>query len=356
MPEPPGPPNLTNVTKMGREAVKYTVVALLVLMVGRFLLGAMVALWKAAHPAPPPPPTVGFGKIEPIDFPRQTDSEKPQVYNLEFPKRTLPNFGDRAEVFKVEQLNSSLLDDEKAKTIASKYNFLFAPEVVGAETYRWAKNDSLFYTLEMDIRTNHFTLTSDYLSRPELLVNQNLPPAQKAVSIVKAYLQSADLINKDISTASGEIEYLKSIGGTLAPAVSESDADFLKVYLNRVPVASKYPIIAEGDEHAVITAIIASGSRKEMIVDLSFNANKILYETVQTYPIITSTQAWEILQSGEGYIADGLTTDEATIRSVELGYYDSIDQQKYFQPVYIFKGDKDFVGLVPAVQPQWFTN
>lgn len=356
MPEPPGPPNLTKVTEYGRDALKYTAVALVALMVGRFLLGAVITIWKAAHPPPPPPPTVGFGQITPIDFPRQNDSEKPQSYTLEFPRRTLPDFGDRAEVFSIEQPSSSLLDDEKAKKIASKYNFVFSPEIIGSETYRWTKNDTFLYTLEMDIKTNHFALTSDYLSRPELLLNQDLPSAQQAISMVKGFLQSGELIQKDIATASGEIEYLKSLGGSLSPAVSESDADFLKVYLNRVPVSGKYPIIAEGEDTSVITAVIASGNRKATIVDLTFNANTILYESVETYPIITSAQAWEILQSGEGYIITGLTTGDVTVRSVELRYYDSLEQQDYFQPVYVFTGDNDFVGVVPAVSPQWLLN
>lgn len=348
-----GAPNLTNITRMVREGMKYTAIALVALMVGRFLLNGAVAIWKAANPPPPPPPTVGFGKITPIEFPLQRSDTKPKSYTLEIPKRTFPEFGDRAKVFEVNINQTSLLNDENAKEIAAKYGYVFSPETVGAETYRWSKSSPLFFTMEMNIKTKHFAIDSDFLNRQELLQANELPSATQAVGVLKSKLGTAELLGSDVATASGEVEYLKSVGGILKPAVSESDADFLKVYLNRTPIDSIYKIITPEKDSAAITGIVAGTRQKDPIVAMTYNYNTIDYQSVQTYPIITASQAWEILQSGEGYIQSGLTTEGVIVRSVELGYYDSFEQQPYFQPVFIFRGDNDFAGVVPAVHPQW---
>ena len=71
-------PNLTSANYVGRLFVKYGLAFLVFLMVGRVLLNAFVTYWKATHPAPPPPPTVGFGVLPNIKFPSQTESDKPQ--------------------------------------------------------------------------------------------------------------------------------------------------------------------------------------------------------------------------------------------------------------------------------------
>jgi hypothetical protein len=39
-----------------------------------------------------------------------------------------------------------------------------------------------------------------------------------------------------------------------------------------------------------------------------------------------------------------------TIKKMFLAYYDPDEYQPYLQPVYVFVGDNDFVGYVPAVE------
>jgi len=36
-----------------------------------------------------------------------------------------------------------------------------------------------------------------------------------------------------------------------------------------------------------------------------------------------------------------------------MGYFDSVVPQHYMQPVYVFEGDGNFVGYVPAVSKDW---
>lgn len=345
--------SLTDATRVGRAVVKYGGIALVVLIVGRVFLTSFIAFWKAKNPPPPPPPTVGFGQLPALNFPTQ-EVEDPVQYQLETPSGGVPKFGDRAKVLLMKRSTANLLADQRAKEIAATYDFVFAPETFGSETYRWRKSQPLNAQLEMNIFTHHFTLTTDYQSRPELLAQNNLPDDYQAVQSVKQFLDRADLLSDDIATASGEIVYLKSLGGELAPAVSYSDADFIQVDLNRVPVDGQDRVYGsegyKGSIHAIVSGFFGGADN---VVELEYTYQPVDYQQVETYPLRSAQQAWKILQSGEGYIASGQDLETAVIRKVELGYYEATAEQEYLQPIYVFPGDNDFLGYVPALDPTY---
>ena len=348
-------PNLTNVTYMGRQTVKFGLIFLVVLMVGRITVNGIVAYWKAMHPEPPPPPTVGFGTLPGISFPSQSDTDKPISYKLETATGTFADFGDRAKVYFMPRATASLLADQNAKALAAKLDYVFEPEVIGGELYRWNKSRPLLSNLEMNIRTNSFSLTSNYLSLPELLVKKQVPSGFDAISRVKNFLDRAELLGSDVATASGEIVYLKSLGGELAPAVSQSDADFIQVDINRNPIDGVYRMYTPEGYTGTITAIITGGFEgRESIVELNYNYHDVDYDQVHTYPLRTSQSAWQLLQAGEGYIAQKGSQDAAVIRSVSLGYFDSFEEQEYLQPIFVFENpETGFLGFVPALDPKF---
>lgn len=348
-------PNLTNVTYMGRQIVKFGLIFLVVLMVGRITINGIIAYWKATHPEPPPPPTVGFGTLPGIVFPNQSDSDKPTSYRLETATGTLTDFGDRAKVYFMPKSTASLLADQNAKATAAKLDYVFEPEALTTQLYRWNKSRPLLSTLEMNIRTNTFSITSNYLSLPELLVRKQVPSGFDAISRVKNLLDRADLLADDVATASGEIVYLKSLGGELAPAVSQSDADFIQVDINRNPIDGLYRMYTPQGYMGTINAILTGGFEgRDSIVELHYNYHEINYDQVHTYPLRTSQSAWQILQAGEGYTAQKGSQDPAVIRTVSLGYFDSFEEQDYLQPIFVFENpETGFLGFVPALDPRF---
>lgn len=354
-PAPSSGLNLTQTTRIGRLVIKYGAIFLAVLIVGRIFLNSFIKFWRSINPPPPPPPTVGFGLLPAIRFPEQTSEERPANYELETPSGGLPDFGDRAKVFLMIQSTANLLADQKAREIAASYDFVFEPNIISSDIYRWRKSEPLNTQLEMNIFTNYFELSTDYLSRPELLArNDDLPDDYDAVQRVKQYLKRTDLLPADIATAAGEIVYLKALGGELAPAVSYSDADFIQVDLNRVPIDDKYrtygPEGYKGTVHAIVAGFFGN---RDSIVKLEYRYQPVDYQQVETYPLRDPRQAWKILQSGEGFVASGKDLETATIRQVELGYYESAQEQDYLQPIYVFIGDEEFLGYVPAIDPTY---
>lgn len=354
MPEEVGP-TLTNVTFMGRQFIKFGLIFLVVLMVGRVTINGIVAYWKATHPEPPPPPTVGFGTLPPIDFPNQSEDEKPTSYKLETARGTTPDFGDRAKVFFMPSSSASLLADQNAKVVAANLGYVFEPETLTTELYRWNKSQPLLSTLEMNIRTNSFSITTNYLSLPELLVNSQVPSGFDAVDDVKTALDRAGLLSDDVATASGEIVYLKSLGGELAPAVSQSDADFIQIDINRNPIDNLFRMYTEEGYTGTINAILTgSFDSRDSIVELHYNYHEVNYDQVHTYPLRTSQSAWQLLQAGEGYVANKGTDDNAVIRTITLGYYDSFEEQEYLQPIYVFENpETGFLGYVSALDQKY---
>ena len=355
----PMSPTLTNINFMGRQFVKYGLAFLVFLMVGRILLTAFVNYWKATHPAPPPPPTFGFGVLPQIEFPYQDEEEKPNSYVLEVPGG-LTEINDRAKVFMTVKSTVNLLADEKVKEIAANYGFIFAPSTISDQFYRFSKNQPIDMSFDISSFDFTFSLKSNYLSIPALISNQskaNLPEEFEAVEEVKSYIESADLLGSDMATASGEVTFLKSIGGELEEAFSLSDADFVRVDLNRTPIDGAYRIYTPEGEKGIVSAVLTGAfSGRNSIVEMDYYYRDIDYLNIETYSIRSVKSAWKTVQAGEAYIASGGDLDEVIVRDVELAYYDSFEDQTYLQPIYVFKGDNDFLAFVPAVSAEYLSR
>ncbi|MFH2118635.1 MAG: hypothetical protein ABII10_02785, partial [Candidatus Paceibacterota bacterium] len=263
--------SLTAATRFGRKAVKYGIIALVVMIVGRMLLTAAVEFWRAINPPPPPPPTVGFGVLPKLNFPEQTDSEKPKSFKLETGLgNRLPELKeDRAKVFLSPKNTPNLLADQEVKQIAAGFGFIFEPELLTSRRYRWTKTGTLDSSLEIDLQTKNFSLKTNYLTKPELVTNASrLPEEFEAVRRVKSFLDRVDLLPADIATSAGEIIFLKSLGGQLEEAFSLSDADFLQINLNRTPI-DEIEMYSPEPEKGVITAILSGVlSGQDSIVEL----------------------------------------------------------------------------------------
>jgi hypothetical protein len=345
---------LTQAAFLGRNFVKFGVITLVVLIVGRTFLAAAIQFYKAANPPPPPPPTVGFGALPPLHFPAQTENDKPKNYQLELPTTGFPSFGDRAQVFLMTKSAPNLLADQRARSVAAQLGYTGQPTVLNERTYRWTKLTPLQSTLDLDIQNNNFSIQTNYLSRPELLSQKNLPPDAQAVTLAKSLLSGALGNASDLATSSGTITYLKSSGTGVTPAVSFSDADFLQVDIWRTPIESAYNFFsADGKTGTIHTVITGAFDGRDKLVEYQYHYQPIDYTQVQTYPLRSVASAWQVLQGGEGYIAQKGSKETAVIRSVELGYYEDPEEQDYMQPIYVFRGDEGFVGYVSAIDPRY---
>lgn len=350
-------PNLTLINYYGRLLVKYGLAFLVFLMVGRVLWTAAVNYWVAMNPPPPPPPTVGFGVLPRLEFPPQSDEEKPEVYTLEM-AYGLRDSTDRAKVFLMPKASINLLADDQVKQLAAKYGFIFAPELIADKLYRFTKVSPVDTSLEISAIDFTFSLRSNFLSRPDLLASSGkLPEEFEAVERVKRFVDISSLMGADIATAAGEVTFLKSIGGTLRQAYALADADFLQVDLSRSKVDGLYafytPVWPRGIISAKLTAAFAGNNS---IVEMDYHYRGVDYLNFETYPLRGVRAAWQSVQAGEAFMLNPKQVQEAVIREVELAYYDHVESQAYMQPIYVFKGDQDFMAFVPAVSANYLSR
>ncbi len=349
--------NLTETAASMRKVILVGGITLLTLILGRVLVESAVNYWKATHPEPPPPPTVGFGILPKLVFPPTSSS--PTSYSLQAPAAQLQPFSDRIFVFFEPSKRASLLAVDKATKQANTLGFLFDPERITNEMYRWRRTQPLPAVLDYNIINGTFILRVDWQSNPAFLQGTRLPTEDAAIDLAKQTISGAGLLPKDMATGSAKVSYLKSSGTSYTNTVSYSESDFLQVDLFRTAVYGKFPVMTERPTKGTIRAIVSGSSdRSQQIVALEYNYLPVDYASVHTYPLITPQAAFQQLSNGKGYAAnmsDGLTN--ATIRNVYLAYYDSgSTPQSFLQPIYVFEGDGGYVGYVSAIEPKWVSQ
>lgn len=347
------PLNLTETAASMRKLILVGGVTLVALIVGRVFFESAVNYWNATHPQPPPPPTVGFGILPKIEFPLTQTS--PTKYTLQVPAAQLQASSDRIFVFFEPSKRASLLAVDKATKQANTLGFLFDPERITNEMYRWRRTQPLPAVLDYNIINGTFTLRVDWQSNPAFLQGTRLPTEDAAIDLAKQTISGAGLLPKDMATGSAKVSYLKSSGSSYANTVSYSESDFLQVDLFRTPIYGKFPVLTSKPTKGTIRAIISgSPDRSQQIVALEYNYLPVDYSAVHTYPLLTPQAAFQLLSNGKGYaanVSEGQT--EAVIRNISLAYYDSgSTPQDYLQPIYVFEGDGGYIGYVPAIDPK----
>jgi len=345
--------NLGETAVIARKAIKFGGVALVFLIVGRVVLTASVAYWKKLHPAPPPPPDVLFGKLPKIVFPQA----EPATYNysLETPTGGLPTrLPGQFKVFFMPIKKASLLAYDSAQAVATKLDFIQPSKKLSETEYRWDATDPIPSSLTINIITGAFVLDKRWQEDPSYTTPTIYYTDSQALDRVNNLLSRVELLPADIKTGKSTIQYLKADKDQLVSAVSLSQAHFIQVNLYRAPVDS-VEVASPRADRGLITAVLAL-QREDVrqFINLTYNYFPVDLTRFAVYPLIGVAEAWQRLQKGNAFIAGVKpNTTNVTIRDITLQYYDPDTAQQFMQPVYVFTGDPDFVGYVPAVSDQW---
>ena len=90
-----------NIAKWSAIIVGSIILLLILVRVGK-------TLKEIIAPTPLPPPTVSFGKLPPIEFPKSSSVQQLN-YSIDTVTGALPKFPDRTRVFKIERPNPDIL-------------------------------------------------------------------------------------------------------------------------------------------------------------------------------------------------------------------------------------------------------
>lgn len=346
--------NLTETSYYARRAINWLILGVIAYIILRILWSIFVAIILILFPPKAPPPNHAFGVLPKIAFPQQASPSAETTFRLETIEGTVPRASESATVYFMPKQPANLLALPRTQQFAAKLQF--NPNEIQETKNLYRFNDAEFplRTLRYDIITNNFTLQYAYGYDQAIFSAGTTPTMDIAIKEAREFLSNTGLLPSDFSEADFIASYLTLVGDRLVKTPTITSANATRVNTKRTNIGG-VPIYYPNPDESPIT-LIFSGSpiTKKRILSISYTYWPVEYQTNATYKIKESQQAWQELQSGNGYIARYPTQGTAiTVRSVHLGYYDSITPQTYLQPIFVFEGDDGFLGYVSAVAAPW---
>jgi len=346
--------NLTQVAYLTRKIIRYFFTFLLIFFSLKIVGGALYRSWRARHPLPPPPlPPPAFGKLPPLNFGKE--AKKPaKDFVLQTIDGNLPSLPPTAKVYFVIDKEHKFLALEKTEKIAQNLGFSLPPQKVAEDLYRY-RNPTRRLTLAINPLTKTFRLQYPYLS-DQTLATFRLTSQQQVISVAQNFLAKLERDHDDLVPEKIRITLLRFEGHRLRQALSLSEANLAQVDFFRQDIEDKYPIYPQNLKRANVSLLVSGdteGSRQ--IVEAYYTYFPINRDKFAVYPLKPVAQAWEELKAKNYHLArwNSVETPTIPIRRIYLAYFDPHYPTNFLQPIYVFEGDGDFLGFVPAVSIEW---
>lgn len=372
-------------------------VFLLCLTIYGLFTGILSLMQQGVAPCEEVEPSYAFAdgnktRLSPAEFPAIKDPP-PTTYNLAIRLASLkngqvvwPRFGEVlsnndlslgvAKVYKLQPLVRTFNADQAAREIARNLGFDPSPQILDSRTVAFSRsNPPLDEILQIDLQTMFVTLKTNALSTTNYYGTTTsdgvrlAPDRVDALNAVTTYLAKAGILPKDdLSQSSSQVEYYRSTGADLELVESEREADYAMVPLSHQPIegiVNRAPIPGQceteetyyrffgPDNFPSIKALVGRNYLGEdEVVALENYYYQIDYSDVATYPLRSVETAWQELLAGQAYVVNPRRVQDAVIRQVELGYYESHQEQNYLVPIYVFSGENGVVAYVQALHPE----
>lgn len=345
-------PTLSKAKKQTQTILRWLGISLFIIFL--FLLGARFLAFIKDVFTPPPPPQASFGKLPGVYFPNQ--QKENIIYSLNTLSGFLPNFSDRAKVYKISTNPPTLLALNKTREKAFKVGFTANETRIAGDVYQWTNRESpLQEKLTINIFSSDFTLSSAYLTASDLQTLGSSEEKNNAIEIAQSFLMQMSLFTDDLDSQKTKATSYSIEKSALIPTSKFSDAKIVRVDFFQKDL-EKMPIYYEKGAGSTINFLVGKENNELEVVDARY-FHKNISEDFSTYAIKSASLAFSELKDGKGYIASkDPHIVEVTIKKVTLGYYAGEMQQEFLMPIVIFEGDNDFVAYVSAVKDEWISN
>lgn len=312
-------------------------------------------IYRSFVPEAPPAPTVTYGPLPPLSFPQK---QVPKLtFELQTPNLSFPDLPTIGNAYLLPEISPKFLSLDNSKQTARRLGFASEPQQITETIFRFSHPQSPA-VLDMNIVTGTFSISYDLSSDQELLTLR--PDSnEQALQEVKFLLSSANLLPEDLESGKSTFDYLKTQVPQLVPAISLSEANFIRVNLFRANL-DELPILPPHPDRANVWFLISgASSRERKIIAGEYYYQPINKDQFSTYPLKTPKDAWDEFLSGKGFIAkvgDNKEGDKIVVRKINLAYYNSPSPQAFLQPIFVFEGDNGFVGYLPAVSNDYIAG
>ena len=291
-----------------------------------------------------------FGKIGPPEIPRSSSSAGLQ-FTLDTIEGAPVTATDTAKVYFLPQFNPRFGYSEKIYLIAKSFGFdteVVKHQLVGkVATFTDADK-----TLTIDISNFNFKfdrkVDNGLFSSPQLTIPTKTVIENKAIDFLKKIGRYPDELGKGTTN----LIYLKynPINQNFVNVEKSSQAQLVEVDFYR-PNVDNYDIVTPKFFNSQNYVIMLFQGTNYTVLNSQISFFEKSEEQVGTYWIKTGEEAWSELNSGLGFVVAGTVGQKnIVIKDMKLRYFDPDTYQNYLQPVYVFLGEGNFVGYVPAVK------
>jgi len=346
---------LTEVNYYIRKFFPVIVILILVFAILFFaaqLLLTYLASQQSAPPVVTAPPVTNevFGKIKPPVIPQSKSSDK-YTYILDTLDGTanIEEASPGANVYFLPKERPTFGYVPKINLMAKEVGF----NTEGIN-YKTADGVAIFDDgkRKLTIDIGNFNFNYDFvLTKEDVKLDASSPPSEQNIqSDASDLLQKMNRYPSELSQGKTNIIFLHFNAENLQITTLETSdgANMAEVDFYR-PDIDGYPVVTStyyNSPHYVLFGF----SAKNFLIRAQVKYFERSEEKIGIYPLKSSEQAFQDLQSGKGYVvSSGQESGEIKIKKVFMAYYDPDVYQEYFQPVYVFLGDNRFVAYVAAV-------
>lgn len=294
-----------------------------------------------------------FGKINPPEIKEATTSAN-FTFTLDTVEGQPVTTTDSAKVYFLPQPTTRFGYREKIYLMAKAFGFN-TEEV----KHKLAGNIALFddgnQSLSINIANFNFKYDSKLKLSSLTLVSSFIPSKKEIENKAIDFLKKVGRYPDELAIGTTRIIYLKyderldsyvnvenrSEANLVEVDFYRADPDGISIVSPRFFNSQNYVIMLFTETgYEVIKSQIAFFEKSESQVDL--------------YPVKSAELAWEELKNGKGkVVAATQGKKNIVIKKISLGYFDPDAYQSFLQPVYVFLGDNNFVGYVPAISNQY---
>jgi hypothetical protein len=344
--------SLTETAYYARRSINWLILGIIAYIIFRIIWSLFVSFLIFIFPPKAPPPDHKFGKLPQIKFPTVASPSAQLTFKLETIEGSVPNASGSAVVYFMPKLAPNLLALTNTQKFAERLNFNTNPKPENKNIYHFDDPDLPLRTLRYDIVSNNFIVKYNYAQDLGLFNANNTPQIEAAKQEAKTMLQTYGIMPDDFRLANISATYLKLSNDQLIPTTSQSQANAVRIDFFRYPALGMQMMTADPTIGLISITLSGTTISKKRVLEFAYTYWPIDYKTIATYKIKTSTQAWQELQKGYGYIPKYPAGNTIIVRQMKLAYFDSYEPQMYLQPIFVFEGD-DFLGYVPAIAPPW---
>lgn len=338
--------DLTTSAAFFKRSFVWIILGLLAFTFAIFIYVNRINIGRAILPQKPPPATVAFGILPKFDLSPGFKLPANVTYELQTVSGDLPVSPTSAKIFSISKSSPSFLKPQMFTEIARRLGFSDPGQVVsGVMTF--IDPEDRTRTLVIDTTTGETELTSTYLNNIDILISRP-ESVEDAKKTAQNFFDILNLNFANYPVSKIETEYLRVDGGNLIEANSLSASNLIGVNfpmadLDGLPIKNA----REGDRF--VYALVWN----DIVVYARLQNLMVEKNSFATYPLKGVQKAFEDLKAGKGALNQPFNGQSLVVKSVELGYLQTGNEENYLIPVYMFNVSDGLFAYAPAVDENW---